>query len=123
VSDRDFATGSAARRWRAISIALMLLLILLLFLWQLVPTFAWSRAGLALLLSLPLWAPLPGLIRANRRTYAWATLCVIPYFIVGITESIANPVMRGWSAACLALSLFLFVSLIAYLRVTRPTSS
>jgi uncharacterized membrane protein len=45
---------------------------------------------------------------------------VIPYFIVGITESIANPARRNWAGVCLALSLCLFVSLIAYLRVTRP---
>ena len=83
----------------------------------------WSIAqwlwGLAL--TLPLWAPLPGIVRRNRRTYAWATLCVIPYFVLGVTEAIANPSARGWAAACLVLALGLFAALIGYLRVTRPT--
>lgn len=112
--------NNAAGFWRRSTIALTLALILLLFPWQLAAGFSWSRAGIALLLALPLLAPLTGLIRSQRRTYAWATLCVIPYFIVGITEAIANPASRSWSGSCLALSLLLFVSLIAYLRVTRP---
>jgi len=114
------AGSGKASRWRATSILLTALLILLMFAWQLSSGLELSRAGLALLLSLPLLTPLRGLLRWDRRTYAWATLCVIPYFIVGITESIANPLERTLPATCLALSLLLFASLIAYLRVTRP---
>jgi uncharacterized membrane protein len=104
---------------RHLNLGLVLALIAVVFGWQLSIDFTWPRALVALLLTLPLWAPLPGIARARRRTYAWATLCVIPSFILGITEAVANPAMRLWSGACLALALVLFVTLIGYLRVTR----
>jgi uncharacterized membrane protein len=75
-------------------------------------------------LLLPLAAPIPGIVRGVRRTYAWATLCVAPYFIYGITEVIANPAVRGAAAAILFASFAWFVTLVAYLRLSRsgPTA-
>lgn len=105
---------------RTLSITLFGTLIALVALWQLSARFSVGRLLVAVVFTLPLWAPLRGLIQRNRRTYAWATLCVIPYFILGITEAVANPQTRFWSGACLALSLVLFATLIGYLRVTRP---
>lgn len=70
-------------------------------------------------LLLPVAAPLPGLIRGVRRTYAWATLCVAPYFIYGVTEVIANPAVRGAAGAILFASLAWFVALVWYLRLSR----
>src|SRR5262245_43340853 len=104
---------------RAYALMLTGALIALVVVWQLSTRPSIERLLLSVLLTLPLLAPLRGLTRGDRRTYAWATLCVIPYFILGLTEAIANPVNRGWSATCLALALMLFVGLIAYLRVTR----
>jgi uncharacterized membrane protein len=75
---------------------------------------AWTVA-----LLLPVAAPVPGLIRGVRRTYAWATLCVAPYFIYGITEVIANPAVRGAAGAILFASLAWFVALVWYLRLSR----
>ena len=120
-ADSSAPKKKSSHLWRWWCIALTAALICLLFVWQLRDALQLARAAVALGLSVPLLAPLPGLIRANRRTFAWATLCVIPYFIVGITESIANPAGRFWSGSCLALSLLLFVGLIAYLRTTRPS--
>jgi uncharacterized membrane protein len=76
---------------------------------------------LAAVLLAPLLLPLRGLLRGNRRTFAWATLCVTPYFIYGTTELIANPRVRAPAAAILVASLALFLSLVACLRLTRPT--
>ena len=86
--------------------------------------FAWpaSLARLAILLA-PLLLPLPGLLRGRRRTFAWATLCVTPYFIYGLTEVIANPAARVTAGAILFASLAWFVTLVNYLRVTRPQRS
>lgn len=72
--------------------------------------------------SLPLLLPLPGLIRRNRYTYRWATLCVLPYFVVGLTEAFANQAMRWWATALLGGAIFWFISLIAYLRASAPNA-
>ena len=66
-----------------------------------------------LIMSLPLLLPVPGMVRGHRRTYAWATLCLLPGLLYGLTEVIANPAAR-WPAAVV---LFLCV---ACLRATRP---
>lgn len=78
-----------------------------------------ANLGWTLALLLPLAAPIPGIVRGIRRTYAWATLCVTPYFIYGITEVIANPAVRGAAAAILFASFAWFVALVAYLRMSR----
>ena len=74
---------------------------------------------LAAVLVLPLLLPLKGLLRGDRRTYAWATLCIAPAFLYAITEAIANSLVRAIAAAILVASLAHFVALVAYLRVTR----
>ena len=49
---------------------------------------AWPRSLLlGAVLLLPLALPLPGILRAQRRTFAWATLCVTPYFVYGSPNS------------------------------------
>ena len=78
---------------------------------------------ITLLLLLPLALPLPGLLRGNQRTSAWATLCVTPYLIYGLTETIANPATRPTAATILFASLLLFVLLVAQLRVARRDSA
>jgi uncharacterized membrane protein len=74
------------------------------------------------LMLLPLAAPLPGLWRGQRRTYAWATMCVAPYFVYGITEVIANPAVRGAAGLILSASLGWFIALVHYLRRSRPAA-
>ena len=79
-----------------------------------------GSALLATALVLPLLLPLKGLLQGDRRTYAWATLCIAPCFVYGITEVIANSSVRAIAAVILFTSLAHFVALVAYLRVTRP---
>jgi uncharacterized membrane protein len=74
---------------------------------------------LAFFLLVPLAIAVPGLIARNRRTYAWATLCITPHFIYALTEIVANPAIRELAASILTLSLGLAVALVAYLRLTR----
>lgn len=83
----------------------------------------WSgvpSAVLGALLLPPLLMPLRGMLRGDRRTYAWATLCAVPGFVYGITEAVANPATRWLAALVLASSIALFFALVAFLRVTRP---
>lgn len=86
---------------------------------QLSPTISIHGAVTATLFVVPLLLPLIGLLRGDRNTYKWATLCVLPYFLVGTTEAVANPAAHTWASALLGLSLLWFFSLIAYLRVSR----
>jgi uncharacterized membrane protein len=116
------ADNSLVRRFQFAAVSLDIALILLVVGWQLASGLTATRLILAVVLALPLLAPLRGLLQGNRRTFAWTTLCVILYFVIGLTEAVAQPGSRIWSAPCLMLALALFVILIAYLRVTRPSS-
>ena len=72
-------------------------------------------AGLILLL-----LPLRGVLAGSRRACAWATLCVAPYVIAGVTEIIANPARRTIAAGIVFASIAWFAALVRFLRVTRP---
>ncbi len=77
----------------------------------------------ALLFALPLLVALPGLIKGNRYTHSWATLCVLPYFVVGITEAVANISLRRWALLLLGASLLWFFALLSFLRVSPAASA
>jgi uncharacterized membrane protein len=111
----------SSARLRTLILTLILALIAVVILWRLAGGVTAIRVAACVVLTCPLWAPVRGIVRGNRKTYAWATLCVIPYFILGVTEAVANPERRLWPALCLALALILFGTLILYLRVTNPT--
>lgn len=88
--------------------------------WFLGGVLSTGRALIVVIVITPLLFAFPRLLSGNRRTYAWATLAVIPYFVFALTEAVANPQQRLWSAMCLSVSLLVFAALIGYLRVTRP---
>jgi uncharacterized membrane protein len=111
---------SLSRRWRLLALILMGTLVALIFAWQLLPSASARGVFNSVLLCIPVLLPLYGVARSHRYTYRWATLCVMPYIVVGLTEVIANPTARAWSAAMLVVSLALFVSLIGFLRVSKP---
>jgi uncharacterized membrane protein len=111
-----------ANRWRALALGCCVALVAVVTAWQMTPIPTTRGALRALLLLLPALAPAIGLWRGSRYTYRWATLCVMPYFVVGLTEVVANPAARAWSAALLGVSLGWFVSLIAFLRVTKTVA-
>jgi uncharacterized membrane protein len=112
-----------ARRWRWLALASIAVLIALVVGWQLSPTASGTGAAKGLFLCIPLLLPLLGLWRGNRYTFRWATLCVLPYFIVGLTEVVANPTTRAWTATMLVFALTWFVGLVAYLRVTAASAT
>jgi uncharacterized membrane protein len=86
---------------------------------------AWQLARLRsgalwpLLLIVPLLAPLRGLVRGRRYTYAWSTLLVTGYVGLGLAEVVANPAARIWPALIVFVAFALFVALVLYLRLTR----
>jgi uncharacterized membrane protein len=78
---------------------------------------------LALALALPLLLPLPGLLKARRRTYAWTALCLLPVLLYALTELVANPGVRPQASVALLATLWVFVALVAHLRATRGGSA
>ena len=84
---------------------------------------AWVMAGypwgLCVLAALPLLAPLSGLRRGRRHTYAWATLFAVPYLTFALTELLVNSAAR-WAASLTLLLVFgWFCTMILYLRASR----
>lgn len=107
-------------RLRVLALMALLALGVVLAGWR---TVAWPRnAVLTVVLLVPLALPLPGILRADRRTFAWATLCMAPYFVFGLTELVANPAVRAFAGATVLTSLALVAALVAYLRLTRPAT-
>ena len=115
----------AVARARTIVLALLgaLAIVVVLALLRSAAGASGSVALLATVLLLPLALPLRGLLRRDRRTYAWATLCLTPHFVYGLTELVANPALRVPAAAILLLALALMIALVAYLRLTRPAAA
>ena len=109
----------AANRMRLRALALMLLLAASVVLAACL-SFAWPRnLVVSVLMLVPLALPAAGIVRSRRRTFAWATLCIAPYFVYGLTELVANPAVRTIALAMLLASLGLMAVLVAYLRLTR----
>lgn len=83
----------------------------------------WILAGypwpICILAALPLLAPLSGLIRGRRHTYAWATLFAVPYLAFALTELLVNPAARWVAAMSLLLVFGWFCTMVLFLRVSR----
>jgi uncharacterized membrane protein len=121
----DWSSNATAARARALVLGLLFALAVVVVLALLRSSDGAATSGtlLATVLLAPLALPLRGLLRHDRRTYAWATLCLTPHFVYGLTELVANPPLRLHAAAMVLLSLALMVALVAYLRLTRPDGS
>ena len=83
----------------------------------------WMTAGypwpICILAVVPLLAPLNGLLRGRRHTYAWATLFAIPYLAFAMTELLANPAARWVAGVSLLLVFAWFCTMILFLRASR----
>jgi uncharacterized membrane protein len=103
------ATTRALTVWLWAAVALSLLI------WTTVG-YPWPICAIAVL---PLLAPLHGLWRGRRHTYAWSTLFAIPYLTFALTELLVNPAAR-WVASLSLLCVFAwFCTMIFFLRVSR----
>jgi uncharacterized membrane protein len=100
---------------RALTIWLWLALAASLLAWILVG-YPWPICVIAVL---PLLAPLNGLLRGRRYTYAWATLFAIPYLAFALTELLANPQARWVAALSMLLVFAWFCTMILFLRASR----
>jgi uncharacterized membrane protein len=84
---------------------------------------AWIALGypwpLCVFAVLPLLAPLRGLIRGSRYTYAWATLFAVLYLMFALTELLVNRQARWVAATSLLLVFAWFCSMVVFLRISR----
>ena len=84
---------------------------------------AWMSVGYSKLICIiavvPLLAPLNGLVRGKRYTYAWATLFAIPYLVFSITELLVNRQARWVAGLSLLLVFGWFCTMILFLRASR----
>lgn len=120
VADTLSTNAAGATRARGLALALLATLAAV----SLLAAYQGERSAvtfwlLVVFLTGPLAIAVPGMLARNRRTFAWATLCVTPHFIYALTEIVANPSIRVLAALILLLSLALVVALVAYLRLTR----
>jgi uncharacterized membrane protein len=115
----DVIASALANRLRVAVLGLLALLALLVASALLRVTSGAPAVAILAVFLLPLAMPLPGLWRGDPKSTAWATLCVTPYVVYGLTETIANPATRITAAAILFTSLALFGLLVAQLRVAR----
>ena len=106
---------SASSTTRALTIWLWVAVSLSLLAWTLVG-YSWMLCVIAVL---PLLAPLHGLVRGKRYTYAWATLFAIPYLAFAVTELLVNPQARWVAAMSLLLVFAWFCTMILFLRASR----
>jgi uncharacterized membrane protein len=74
---------------------------------------------ICILAVLPLLAPLNGLVRGRRHTYAWATLFAVPYLAFALTELLVNRAARWVAAMSLLLVFGWFCTMILFLRASR----
>jgi uncharacterized membrane protein len=104
-----------ADKWRLATVWLWAAVALSLLSWYLAG-YPWLICTLAVL---PLLAPLRGLKRGHRYTYAWATLFVIPYLAFALTELLVNPPARWVASVSLLLVFAWFCVMVLYLRASR----
>lgn len=97
--------------------ASLVLLIALCIAWELFVAPLRSGGSWMVLKALPLLAPLPGLLRANRYTCQWASLLSLAYFAEGVVRAMSDPAPSRYLAMLeILIAITLFVSLIFLAR-------
>jgi uncharacterized membrane protein len=106
----------AASHWLAV--ASLILLIALCLAWESVLAPLRPGGSALMLKSLPLLAPLFGLLRERLFTYRWTPLLALAYFTEGVVRAWAESgAVRAMAVAEIALSVALFVACLGYVAV------
>ena len=76
-----------------------------------------------ILKSMPLLAPLFGILNGRRYTFQWASMLILLYFTEGIVRATTETGTSQWLAVAeTLLSLVFFGATVAYARLTRPSA-
>lgn len=112
----------SVRATRTLAVTSLLALIVLALAWELWLAPLRPGGSWLVLKTLPLLAPLFGIVRGQRYTYQWASLLILFYLVEGSTRTMAeHGVTAALAATELALATLFFVATVAYARLTRPT--
>lgn len=88
----------------------------------LIPMLGLGYGNIGWLFSLPLIAPLPGMLLNHRYTYAWASMLLI-FYLGWLASEVAAPQQLPWQLhVALGASLAGFIGCIMYVRLTRPAA-
>ena len=72
-----------------------------------------------LVLVLPLFTPLRGLLHGRRYTIAWSCFLAVCYFTHGVVESYSSPVTRHLGLLEVTLTSLWFLAALAYIRLGK----
>ncbi len=108
---------------RSLYLAACISLIALIFLclaWELRLAPIQPGGSWLVLKSVPLLAPLFGILHGRRYTYQWASMFILLYLIEGVVRASSEAGLSQWLAAGeIVLSLVFFCATVAYARLTR----
>jgi uncharacterized membrane protein len=74
-----------------------------------------------LVLVLPLFTPLRGLLHGRRYTIAWSCFLAVCYFTHGVVESYSSPVTRHLGLLEVTFTSLWFLAALAYIRLGKET--
>jgi len=74
-----------------------------------------------LVLVLPLFTPLRGLLHGRRYTIAWSCFLAVCYFTHGVVESYSSPVTRHLGLLEVTLTSLWFLAALVYIRLGKET--
>jgi len=104
------------RRAQQVTLAIWGGLLLWLLAWWMAPGPAGLAGPVLAGVAAPLFAPLQGLWRGQRRSYRWAPLTLAPVLAWSLTELLANPTARTYAITAAALSILALAAIVATLR-------
>lgn len=101
----------------------LIALILLCLIWEMWLAPIKPGGSLLMLKSLPLLAPLFGILKGKRYTYQWASMLILLYFTEGAVRAWSDQGLSQTLAVIeLLLSLLFFFCAIFYSRLSRNTT-
>lgn len=110
-------------RLQALASASLVALIFLCLAWELWLAPLRPGGSLWVLKTMPLLAPLFGILHGRLYTYRWSTLLIWPYFAEGVMRAMTEPAPVRWLAALeIVLTLVFFLSAAFYARSRRSTA-
>lgn len=107
---------------QGIASATLIALIFLCLAWELwLAPLRPGGSGLVLK-TLPLLAPLMGILKGHRYTYQWAPMLMLLYFTEGVVRTWSDKGLSVWLAGAeVALSVVFFFAAIYYARLSAPS--